>query len=85
MEIKDLKTLKKFISLCRAQGVESIRAGGIELHLGPLPIKAKNIPKQLTTYIPGGVSEETKIVTDELSSEQLLMWSVGESQEVGSI
>ncbi len=38
--INDLKDLKKLIQLCRSTGVESIKLGDIELHLGDKPTKA---------------------------------------------
>ena len=77
----NLKELKKFIQLCREQGVDSIRYEGIELHLGAMPIKeTKQANKRTATpdsqvFVPGGVTADTQIITDELTPEQLLMWS----------
>ena len=78
----NLKELKKFLQLCRDQGVDSIRYEGIEVHLGPMPYKAPRINKKALTeavttksYAPGGITADTKILTDELTPEQMLFWS----------
>lgn len=83
--VKDLKGLKKFLQLCRQQGVESIRIEGLEVHLGALPTKAyrsrkpsKSFMDTMTPpdiFVPGGVMPEEKIETDELSDEELLFYS----------
>lgn len=98
--IKDLHELKKFIKLCRAEGVESIRFDGVEMFLGQKPEtgrKGKNSPGEIgiisttAAYAPGGIAAHTpipvpdvKISTDELSDEEMLFYSVTESQEQGS-
>jgi hypothetical protein len=86
--IKDLKNLKKFLQLCRQQGVQSIRCGDIEVHLGEMPqqtrISRQVLPEQImqsAAYAPGGITADTKILTDELTPEQLLFYSaVGHDQ-----
>lgn len=77
MEIKDLKALQKVITLCRKTGVQSIKIDNIEFHLGEEPIKHTNSQsKEAPTAItPGGITENTKIITDELTAEQLLFYS----------
>lgn len=81
----ELKDLKKLILLCRQQGVQSIRFNGVELHLNELPqaIDKRKYPDLSPSMpiIPGGVSEHTKIVTDELTDEQLLFYSSSDNQE----
>ena len=86
MTIKDLSDLKKLIKLCRTTGIESIKVDGIEMHLGAAPrraIKAKpevlqdplanaSIPK-FNGYTE--VKVEEKILTEELSDEQLMFYS----------
>lgn len=80
--IANLKELKKFLQLCRDQGVESIRFNGVEVHLGSMPIipnraNKRVLPETITTptYAPGGITADTSILTDELTPDQLLFWS----------
>lgn len=81
--VKDLKQLKKFLQLCREQGVDSIRFEGVEVHLGAMPYKASKTSNTMphkatpvsTTYAPGGITDDTSILTDELTPDQLLFWS----------
>lgn len=82
MKIENLKELQKLIKLCRAEGVESIRVDGIEMHLGAKPeasaskrINTNVFPEAATLVSPGGITESTKILTDELTPEQLLYYS----------
>lgn len=85
MTIKDVKDLKQIIDLCRKTGVQSIKVDNVEFHLGPEPIKyAKSTQKNtksMDTFIPGVITEDTKITTDELTAEQLLFYSSGQSDE----
>lgn len=39
MKVDSLKELKKLLTLCRQQGVQSIKLGEVEFHLGALPKK----------------------------------------------
>lgn len=77
MKIDNLATLKKLIQLCRAQGVQIIKVDGIELVLGdqPQPILKSKTEVITATYAPGGITADTKIVTDELTPDQLLYYS----------
>jgi hypothetical protein len=53
-----LKELTKLIALCRKTGVTSIKMEGIELELGPEPIKyvRKSVQEPITaTFDPGPV------------------------------
>lgn len=78
--MNDIKELRKLIKLCREQGVQSIRFDGVELHLGDLPqkIDKRKYPDLASQSLsPGGITADTKIITDELTDEQMLMWSVG--------
>jgi hypothetical protein len=42
MKIDSLRDLKKLLQLCRQQGVQSIKLGEIEFHLGNLPTVRKS-------------------------------------------
>lgn len=96
MTITNLKQLQQLLKLARKEGVESMRIGGIEFHLGHLPsapVKktAKpdnfanlNLPPeadlQMPQYTPPIVTDN--IDTDELSDEQKLFWSAtGDNQQ----
>lgn len=87
MTIESLKDLDKLIQLCRKRGIQSIKVDNVEMHLGDTPTLTSrlvgNTSKMLIhedTFIPGGVDENTKIETpDELTQDQLLMWSSGET------
>lgn len=82
MTIDNLKDLEKIIRLCRKQGVITIKIDGIELTLGPAPQKtykpidiAKDIPEaSIKVPVPNFV--QGPVETEELSEEQMLMWSV---------
>ena len=75
MVIKDIKDLKQIIDLCRKTGVDSIKIDNIELQLGPSPIKTTTTP-QRRPYTPAGViTEDTQILTDELTADELLFYS----------
>lgn len=78
MKIESLQELKKLIQLCYAQNIQAIKIDNIELALGSKPQrKAKSIdsPKStLPTY--GEITADDKIITQELTEEQILMWSV---------
>jgi hypothetical protein len=93
MIVKDLKDLQKIIQLCRKTGVESIKIDNVEFHLGALPKATKRnknidleafpesnikIP-QFTPVTTEETSTTDVIATDELTDEQLLMWSAQDS------
>jgi len=82
MKIESLKDLEKVIKLCRKNGIETFKIDGIEFKLGSLPVEDRQtasptyMPGDIgVTYTPGGVTADTKIVTEELSDEQMLFWS----------
>lgn len=84
MKIDSIKDLEKVIKLCRKTGITAIKIDGIEFGLGPVPairqisavqILADNQEPTMPVYTPGGVDETTKILTDELSPDQLLFYS----------
>jgi hypothetical protein len=83
MKVETLQQLSKLIALCRKQGVDKISVDGITVELGAPPLKAI---KTKETLYQGALTENTKIETpDELTPEQLLMWSVGlTSDQIGS-
>ena len=78
MTINSLKELDKLIQLCRRRGVESIRVDGIEFHLGQEPTTQKRIRKTSANNQVNTAGDVSTIDTpDELTPEQLLMWSAG--------
>jgi len=87
MKLENIKDLQKVIQLCRKSGVDSIRIDNVEFHLGPKPMRYSNKALKLeesTTYAPGGITADTQVpvppMPDELTEEQLLMWSVQEQE-----
>jgi hypothetical protein len=87
MKIDSLKDLKKLLMLCRQQGVQSIKVGDTEFHLGSLPVasKSKSIKAIVDELVPSDanikIPQYTPIVadtieTDELTDEQKLFYSV---------
>lgn len=84
MKIESLKDLEKVIKLCRKLGVEVIKVDGVELVLGhmatPSPQRSWTAPKvSLAAYPPNGITSDTKIITDELTPEQMLFYSADPS------
>lgn len=79
MTIKDIKDLKQIIDLCRKTGVQSIKVDNVEMHLGEAPSKPAAITqkrnKTTETFIPGVITEDTQITTDELTADELLFYS----------
>ncbi len=73
--INNLKDLEKLIRLCQKLGVDEFEQQGLKLKFKEAPIHKKpNIsPAQ---FIPGGVTEETRIQTNTLSPDDLLFYSV---------
>lgn len=83
MKIENLKDLKALIKLCRLTGVEAIEIDGIKMNLGTEPTviykgasgsatKAPDFMSPTVAHTPG---EADKIVTTELTDEQMLFWS----------
>ncbi len=96
MTIESLKDLQKLIALCRKTGVESIKVDGIEFHLGRQPDKASKPQPEVITdplahaSIPmfNGIPAQTanageadKIITDELTEEELMFYSARAEEE----
>lgn len=79
MKIDSLKDLKALLRLCRQEGVEAFELGDIKFNLSPnLPVKAQTRYKAeetVTTFTPGGITEEVQIPTTGLTQEQLLFYS----------
>lgn len=85
MTVNSLNDLKKLIQLCRKTGVQSIKVDNIEFHLGQAPRKAISAPDLIqdplasvsvpTPQIYSEASEDAKIITDELTEEQLMFYS----------
>lgn len=86
MKIDSIKDLDKVLVLCRKRGVQSIKIDNVEFHLGDVPSpvapRALRTATQAPIYAPGGITADTRIdMPDELSPEQLLMWSTGGNPE----
>ena len=80
MKIENLKELQKVIKACRSLGVQSIKIDNVEFHLGDIPSPIVPLAKTysnetITTITPGGITADTKILTDELTPDQLLFYS----------
>jgi hypothetical protein len=82
----NIKELQKLITLCRKQGVTSIKMEGVELQLGPEPVKqAKRPAVEMPNFDPGSIPRPSlkpwetetveKIETDAPTGDELLFWS----------
>lgn len=81
MKIDTLKDLQKLIQLCKKTGTDHIRVGDVEIwiNFNEAPqTEAKFVNESLPL---GEVGVDTKIQTDELTPEQLLMWSSAPSDQ----
>ena len=93
MTVSNLKDLEAVIKLMRKTGVEHMIVNGIEINLGPEPIKYKetkaapkaNVQDAIARIMNPGVAyaptEDSQITTDDLTPEQILLWSVGPENE----
>ncbi len=84
MDIKNLKDLEKLAKLCRKVGIQTIKVGEIEFHLGVEPYKApkEEIDERVVDPMAGAKiitqyndPEPDVIKTNELSEEELQQWS----------
>lgn len=76
MSLPTTKELKKLADTCRKAGIKSFKNADFEFTLsdqGPI----SNYKKR-TKAISEPKSQDNSIVTDSLTEEQLLMWSVAE-------
>lgn len=93
MKVNTIKDLQKLVQLCRKTGIDAIEVDGVKLNLGPAPKRqrraksvASDFPEadlKVPQYTPSeeeSTTEET-ISTDELTPEQLLMWSSASSEQ----
>lgn len=86
MKIENLKQLQQLIAVMRKSGVGSIKVDGIELELGSAPAVAERKPKMAapstepSVFDPGAilvpVSIKDSVEVEQLTEEQMLMWSV---------
>lgn len=91
MKIDTLKELKQLVKACRQLGIDKIKVDNVELELSAIsPDTSRKGRKFVTSaseehvFVPGGIDADTKIDTpDELTEEQLLMWSSQGGQELG--
>lgn len=84
MKIENLTQLKDLIKLCRKLGIDAIEVGEIKIGFGQVPTVQKNARKNTqkhprATETSDGTADVVDM-PDELTSEQLLIWSVGEQQ-----
>lgn len=89
MKIDNFKDLENLIKLCRKQGIDSIKIDGIELEIGPAPervYKTKSTSKSNTNVVhtPGGITDDTQIITSDLTEEQLMFYSA-QPHDTGSM
>lgn len=80
MKLESIKDLEKVIKLCRKLGVNAIKIDGVEFALSTLnhsvkPKTFSDIATSTSSFVPNGITEDMKIVTDELTDEQLLFYS----------
>lgn len=86
MKIESLKELDKLILLCQRRGVESVTIDNISFKLSDSPPQRKTQPRRSSfvsdvSLDPTGVQADTKIkIPDELTPDQLLMWSVDSNE-----
>lgn len=87
MKLDTLRDLEKAIKLCRKLGVDSIKIGDVEFHLGSKPqvsriTSVKKTSVTTDSYVdPSIITEDTKILSDELTDEQKLYWSTGTEEQ----
>lgn len=74
MKIDNLKELRALVKEMRKSGIDAIKIDGIEFTLQDTQPKAK---KQAitSTYTPGIITADTRIITEELTPEQMLFYS----------
>ena len=83
MNIDSLNDLKKLVKLCRTLGVKQMKLGELSFEMSDYEpeitprSRGRDLSKDLAEpiYVPGGIDASTKIDTDTLTDEQLLMWS----------
>jgi hypothetical protein len=92
MKIDNIKQLQKVIQLCRKLGVDALEIDNVKFNLGAAPKRQRRIEEEVFSpeaniripqYNPI-VTDDTEgtadiIKTDELTQEQLLMWSATDS------
>ncbi len=80
MTLNSLKELDKLMVMCRKRGVKSITIDGVTFHMSDQEL-ADTQNRVISTSVtqegitPGGITADTKIVTDELTEDQLLFYS----------
>lgn len=90
MKLDSLKELKALIRLCKSEGIDSIKIDNIEFQVNLSTSKSTTkrqdkfvaTPEMQSAFIPGGITEDTRIFSpDELTEEQLLFYSSGPDQQ----
>lgn len=77
--VKDLKSLKALLKLCREQGVQEIELGAIKFKLGDIPhVQAQSSERALTEEVQDPYSN---FPVGELTPDQLMFYSAGGKPE----
>lgn len=85
MDISNLKELDKLISLCRKRGVKSIQIDNLAIELSdstPATKRNSTSTKRQLQDLDAPDAAQEKFITDSLTKEQLLNWSVTDSSEL---
>jgi hypothetical protein len=91
LKIENLKDFKALVKACRSLGVDAIKVDGLEIALGKEPVKRSNkvvdeaVFPEASIQVPrftGEITEPEKPATDEMTAEQLLMWSAQSHEEI---
>lgn len=81
MNLPDPKALKKLAAACRKAGIKTYKCGELEFTLtDDEPVSNYKAAKQKQAVTKPSLTEEA-FSSDGLTEDQLLMWSVGESEE----
>jgi len=80
LKIENQKQLRQLIKLCRDTGVLSISVDGITLELGSISVAPKQARRRSSATVvetSDGTQDVSDLIDmpDELTQEQLLMWS----------
>lgn len=90
MKIESQKDLAKLIALCRKTGVQSIRVDNVEFHLGDQPFEQPkhSVMTKSSISLPKAQVVTTSgpdvVESDEMTEEQLLMWSVSDTPDASA-
>jgi len=81
MTINSIKELQALIKMLKKEGVDAIKIDNLEFCIIQKAPQASRKSTRMvnsaayTPLAPGGIQEDTRIITDELTEDQLLHWS----------